>query len=101
MGMTTLEGLVMGTRSGDLDPGAFGFLARELKLSVQDVEDTLYNDSGLKGLAGSSDMRDIEDKAAQGDSQAQLAIEIYAYRARKYVGAYAAAMGGLDAIVFT
>lgn len=101
MGMTPLEGLVMGTRSGDVDPGAFGFLAREFGLSVQEIEDALYDESGLKGLAGSSDMRDIEDRAAKGDPQAQLAIEIYAYRARKYVGAYAAAMGGLDAVVFT
>ncbi len=101
MGMTPLEGLVMGTRSGDIDPGAFGFLSRELGLSVQKIEDALYDCSGLKGLAGSSDMRDIEDRAAKGDPRAQLAIEIYAYRARKYVGAYAAAMGGLDAIVFT
>lgn len=101
MGMTPLEGLVMGTRSGDVDPGAFGFLSRELGLSVQEIEDALYGESGLKGLAGSSDMRDIEERAAKGDPQAQLAIEIYAYRARKYVGAYAAAMGGLDAIVFT
>lgn len=101
MGMTPLEGLVMGTRSGDVDPGAFGFLAREFGLSVQKIEDALYDESGLKGLAGSSDMRDIEDRAAKGAPQAQLAIEIYAYRARKYVGAYAAAMGGLDAVVFT
>lgn len=101
MGMTPLEGLVMGTRSGDIDPGAFGFLSRELGLSVQEIENALYEDSGLKALAGSSDMRDIEDRAAQGDPHAQLAIEIYAYRARKYVGAYAAAMGGLDAVVFT
>src|SRR5690606_20747746 len=70
-------------------------------LSVQQIEDALNNESGLKGLTGSSDMRDIEARAAQGDSKAQLAIEIYAYRARKYIGAYAAAMGGLDAVVFT
>ena len=101
MGMTPLEGLMMGTRSGDIDPGAFGFLSRELGLTVQEIEDALYHESGLKGVAGSSDMRDIEDRAAKGDPQAELAIEIYAYRARKYVGAYAAAMGGLDAIVFT
>lgn len=101
MGMTPLEGLVMGTRSGDVDPGAFGFLERTFGLSVADIEEALYNESGLKGLAGSSDMRDLEDMAAKGDPRAQLAIEIYAYRARKYVGAYAAAMGGLDAVVFT
>jgi len=101
MGMTPLEGLVMGTRSGDVDPGAFGFLARTFGLPVAQIEENLYNASGLKGLAGSSDMRDLEDMAAKGDPHAQLAIEIYAYRARKYVGAYAAAMGGLDAVVFT
>lgn len=101
MGMTPLEGLVMGTRSGDVDPGAFGFLSRKFGLSIQQIEDALYSDSGLKGLTGVSDMRDIEAKAAEGDESAQLAIEIYAYRARKYLGAYAAAMGGLDAVVFT
>lgn len=101
MGMTPLEGLVMGTRSGDVDPGAFGFLDRRFGLSIAEIEHALNNESGLKGLTGSSDMRDLEDMAAKGDPQAQLAIEIYAYRTRKYVGAYAAAMGGLDAIVFT
>jgi len=101
MGMTPLEGLVMGTRSGDVDPGAFGFLGRRFGLSTQEIETALNNDSGLKGLTGSSDMRDLEDRAAKGDLDAQLAIEIFAYRARKYVGAYAAAMGGIDAVVFT
>jgi acetate kinase len=101
MGLTPLEGLVMGTRSGDVDPGAFGFLARQLGLSVEEIETALYNDSGLKGLTGSSDMRDVEDRAAAGDAAAQLAINLYAYRARKYIGAYAAAMGGADALIFT
>src|SRR5690606_18193504 len=101
MGVTPLEGLVMGTRSGDVDPGAFGFLNRRFGLGIAEIEAALYNESGLKGLTGSSDMRDLEDAAAKGDADAQLAIEIYAYRARKYVGAYAAAMGGLDAVVFT
>jgi acetate kinase len=101
MGLTPLEGLVMGTRSGDIDPGAFGFLSRRLGLTVEQIEAALYNDSGLKALTGSGDMREAEERAAEGDAAAQLAIEIYAYRARKYIGAYAAAMGGLDAIVFT
>jgi acetate kinase len=101
MGLTPLEGLVMGTRSGDVDPGLCGFLERRLGLSISEIEAGLYNDSGLKGLSGSSDMRDVEKRAAAGDTDAQLAIEIYAYRARKYIGAYAAAMGGLDAVVFT
>lgn len=101
MGLTPLEGLVMGTRSGDVDPGAFGFLERELGLGAQAVEDALYRDSGLLALAGTADMREVEDRAASGDADAQRALEITAYRARKYVGAYAAAMGGLDALVFT
>lgn len=101
MGLTPLEGLVMGTRSGDVDPGAFGYLQRQLGLSIEQIEHGLYNDSGLKGLTGSSDMRDIEARAAQGDTAAQLAINIYAYRARKYIGSYAAAMEGLDGVIFT
>lgn len=101
MGMTPLEGLVMGTRSGDVDPGLFGFLSRQHGLSISQIEDALYSESGLKGLTDSSDMRDIEARAAEGDADAQLAVEIYAYRTRKYIGAYAAAMGGLDAVVFT
>ncbi len=101
MGMTSLEGLVMGTRSGDVDPGLFGYLSRQMGLGVAEIEEALYRDSGLKGLTGSSDMRDVEARAAEGDADAQLAINIYAYRARKYIGAYAAAMGGLDVLVFT
>jgi len=101
MGMTPLEGLVMGTRSGDVDPGLFGYLHRELGLDVPQIEDALYRESGLLGLTGVADMRDVEERAAKGDADAQLAINIYAYRARKYIGAYAAAMGGLDVLVFT
>lgn len=101
MGMTPLEGLMMGTRSGDVDPGLFGFLSRQLGLSIAEVEKALYSESGLMGLTGSSDMREVEDRASKGDADAQFAIELFAYRARKYIGAYAAAMGGLDAVVFT
>ncbi|MFN4157779.1 MAG: acetate/propionate family kinase [Gemmobacter sp.] len=101
MGLTPLEGLVMGTRSGDVDPGIFGWLSRELGLEVEAVEAALYNDSGLKGLTGTADMREVEARAEAGDAAAQLAIEITAYRVRKYIGAYAAAMGGVDAVVFT
>ncbi len=101
MGMTPLEGLVMGTRSGDVDPGLFSYLARELGLSIQDIENQLYHHSGLEALAGSHDMREVEHKASSGNIQAQLAIQVYAYRVRKYIGAYAAAMGGVDALVFT
>jgi acetate kinase len=101
MGMTPLEGLVMGTRSGDVDPGMFTYLAQELGLSVEEIERQLYANSGLKALAGSHDLREVEQKAAEGDADAQLAINVYAYRVRKYIGAYAAAMGGVDVIAFT
>lgn len=102
MGMTSLEGLVMGTRSGDVDPGIFAYLHRTLGLSVEQIENALYKESGLAALSGlGNDMRDIEKQAAGGDKKAQLAIQVYAYRARKYIGAYAAVMGGVDVIAFT
>jgi acetate kinase len=102
MGMTPLEGLVMGTRSGDVDPGLFGHLDRVLGISPAQAESVLYQRSGLAALSGrGNDLRAIEAAAEEGDLRAQLAIEVFAYRARKYVGAYAAAMGGLDALAFT
>lgn len=102
MGMTALEGLVMGTRSGDVDPGLFVHVQRQLGLSLAQIEDMLYQHSGLAALSGAgNDMRDIEQRAAAGDLRAQLAIQVYAYRVRKYIGAYAAAMGGVDVITFT
>jgi acetate kinase len=102
MGMTTLEGLVMSTRSGDVDPGLFAHLHRTLGLGPAEVEDALYHRSGLVALSGADDgMPSIEARAAAGDHRAHLAIQVYAYRVRKYIGAYAAAMGGVDAIVFS
>lgn len=102
MGMTALEGLVMGSRSGDVDPGLFSFLYREMGLTPDKVEQALYQESGLKALSGmGNDMRDIEAKAAEGNTDAMLAIQVYAYRARKYIGAYAASMGGVDVLAFT
>ena len=102
MGMTPLEGLVMGSRSGDIDPGLAGHVQRTLGLSTEQIEDALYRRSGLAALSGrGSDLREVEGAAAQGDTRAQLALAVYAYRARKYVGAYAAAMGGLDVLAFT
>jgi acetate kinase len=102
MGMTSLEGLVMGTRSGDVDPGIFGYLHRTLGLSVEQIEDSLYRNSGLAAISGvGNDMRDIERQAAEGNERAQLAIQVYAYRARKYISAYAGVMGGVDVIAFT
>jgi acetate kinase len=101
MGATPLEGLVMGTRSGDVDAGALLALLRS-GFDVDALEDLLNRRSGLAGLSGlSGDVREIEEAAAAGDDRARLAINVFAHRVRKYVGAYAAAMGGLDAIVFT
>ena len=102
MGLTPAEGLVMGTRSGDLDPAILVYLARRLDADVSDIDRIINKESGLLGLSGlSSDMRDIEEEAAKGNARAELALEVFCYRIRKYVGAYAAAMGGLDAVVFT
>ncbi len=101
-GFTPLAGLVMGTRSGDLDPGIVLQLLRDQSLSVDDVEQLLNRNSGLKGLSGvSSDLRDIEQAAADGNDRARLAIAVFAHRVRSYIGAYVAVMGGADAIVLT
>ena len=102
MGLTPLEGLVMGTRPGDVDPGVVLFLLRDLGLSADEVDGILNKESGLLGLSGvSNDMRDVEAGAAQGDPRCRLALDVYAYRVKKYIGAFAAAMGGLDVLVFT
>ncbi|MEO5677562.1 MAG: acetate/propionate family kinase, partial [Usitatibacter sp.] len=102
MGMTPLEGLVMGSRSGDIDPGIAGHVHRTLGLSFEEIEDTLYQRSGLAALAGHGpDLREVESAAGSGEARAQLALAVYAYRARKYIGAYCAAMGGLDVLAFT
>ncbi len=102
MGMTPLEGLVMGSRSGDLDPAIVLELQRSGDMTVDEVDDLLNRRSGLKGLSGvGSDMRDIEERAAQGHDRARLAITVFCHRVKKYIGAYAAAMGGVDAIVMT
>jgi acetate kinase len=103
MGMTPLEGLVMGTRSGDLDPAILGYIGAKEGLSPHEVETLLNKQSGLLGISGlTHDMRDLlAEVAKHGDRCAQLAIDIFCYRARKYIGAFLAAMGGADAIVFT
>lgn len=102
MGFTPLEGLVMGTRSGDVDPSILLELLRDGKRSVDEVEELLNEKSGLLGLSGKShDLRDLEALAAEGDDAAGLAIEVFAHRVRKYIGAYAAVMGGVDAVVLT
>jgi len=101
MGFTPLEGLIMGTRSGDLDPSLPLFLARRLSLTVDEVESILNTQSGLLGLSGlSNDMRDLIEAAAAGHSNAELAIDAFCYRIRKYVGAYMAVLGRADAVIF-
>lgn len=101
MGMTPLEGLIMGTRSGDIDPAMIFYLHRETGASFEELDQALNKSSGMLALTGESDMRAIEAAAAQGDADATVALEAYAYRIRKYIGAYTAALGRLDAIVFT
>lgn len=101
MGFTPLEGLVMGTRSGDIDPSLVGFLARQENVDVQEVEKLLNSKSGLLGVSGhSSDMRELLDAEAKGNDRAALAVDIFCYRVRKYIGAYLAVVGGADAIIF-
>ncbi len=102
MGFTPLEGLVMGTRSGDVDPAIVTYLMEREGLSIDDVNTFLNKESGLLGVSSvSNDMRELEREAEDGNEDAELAIDVFCHRIRKYVGAYAAVMGGLDAIVFT
>ena len=101
MGMTPLEGLVMGTRCGDIDPAIPYYLMRHAGMSIEAVEEMLETRSGLKGICGESDMREILDREAKGDDLAGLAIEMFTYRIRKYIGAYLAVLGRVDAVVFT
>jgi len=102
MGLTPLEGLVMGTRSGDVDPGVFGFLADRAGLTIDELNNTLYTASGLQGLSGvSNDMRIILATAAEGDQRARLALEVFVYRLAKAIAAMVVGLGRLDALVFT
>ena len=91
----------MGTRSGDLDPSIIFFLVKELGYSIEEVINILNKESGMKGLTGNTDMRDITARINRGDKEAKLAYDIYAYRIKNFIGSYAAAMNGLNAIVFT
>jgi acetate kinase len=101
MGFTPLEGLVMGTRSGDLDPSLVGYLASREGMPTEEVEKWLNTRSGLLGVSGRSrDMREVLQAEEQGDPRAALAVEMFCYRVRKYVGAYLAILGGADAVVF-
>lgn len=101
MGLTPLEGLVMGTRSGDLDPAIHAHLHRQVGWSLADIDSALNRDSGLKGLSGHNDFRELMRLRDEGDAGARLAFDVYCYRIRKYVGAYYAVLGRVDAVVFT
>ncbi len=102
MGLTPLEGLMMGTRSGDIDGGAITYLAKKLNLDADGMSNFLNKKCGLLGVTGvSSDMREVDAAVAKGNERAKIAIDMYNYRIKKYIGAYAAAMGGCDIIVFT
>jgi acetate kinase len=101
MGMTPLEGLIMGTRSGDLDPAIHVYLARQTGMTNDEVEALFNRESGLKGICGENDMRKILRRADLGDERAQLAIEMYCYRVKKYIAAYLAILSGINALVFT
>ena len=101
MGMTPLEGLVMGTRSGDIDPAALIHLHRQAGLSFDELDTMLNRKSGLLGLTGNGDMRDVQEAASNGDELNEAALAVYRHRIRRYIGAYIAHLGGVDAIVFT
>ena len=102
MGLTPLEGLVMGTRSGDIDPAIMEFIAKKENLDIAGIMNVLNKKSGVEGISGvSSDFRDLADAAKEGNQLAELALEVFAYRVAKYVGSYVAAMNGVDNIVFT
>jgi acetate kinase len=102
MGMTPLEGLVMGTRCGDIDPSVVLYSMAEERLTPVQANAMLNKHSGLYGLSGiSGDMRELEKAASEGDARAIMAVDVFCYRIRKYIGAYASALGGLDAVVFT
>jgi acetate kinase len=101
MGLTPLEGLIMGTRCGDLDPAVPFYLAGKTGKPYDEIEGVLNRESGLKGICGVNDMREIQSRALGNDEQAELALGMFCYRVKKYIGAYCAALGSVDAIVFT
>ena len=101
LGMTPLPGLVMGTRSGDIDPAIIFYLHEQLGLPISEVKNLLNKESGMKGLTGNNDLRQITAAASQGSKEAELALAIYTYRIKKYIGAYLAAIGPVDALIFT
>ena len=101
MGLTPLEGLIMGTRSGDIDPAILFYLARTQGYTIDSLDTLLNKESGLKGICGNNDMREIGKMAEQGDAKAKLALDMFSYRIKKYIGAYSAVLGRVDCIIFT
>jgi len=101
MGLTPLEGLMMGTRCGDIDPAIPFYIGAATGATPAELEAALNRDSGVKGICGDNDMREVQQRAGSGDARAQLAIDMYCYRIRKYIGAYCAVLGHVDALVFT
>ena len=101
LGFGPLCGLAMGTRSGDIDPSVIFYMVEELGFSLQEVKNILNKESGMLGLGGSSDARDINEKCEQGDADAKLTLELYTYRIKKYIGSYFASLNGIDTIIFT
>jgi len=102
MGFTPVEGLIMGTRSGDLDIGALTYIMRKEEIGIETISVLVNKFSGMLGITGvSSDMREIEEKAGKGNKRAKLGLGMYAYRVKKYIGSYAASMGGVDILIFT
>jgi len=101
MGLTPLEGLMMGTRCGDIDPAIIPFISHNLKLDMDEIDTMLNKESGLKGICGTNDMREVVERSEQEDKMSQLALKMYTYRIKKYIGAYTVALGRVDAVVFT
>lgn len=101
MGMTPLAGLMMGTRSGDIDPAIIGYLMEQTGMDIKELDNVLNTKSGLKGISGLNDMRDIHEASDRGDTKAALAVEMFSYQIKKYIGAYAAVLDNLDAVIFT
>ncbi len=101
MGLTPLEGLVMGTRSGDIDPAVTFHLMRNAGMSVDEVDDLLNRRSGLKGMTGKNDLREVHQLIEEGDEAAKVALDVYAHRIKKYIGSYMAVLGGVDVVTFT
>lgn len=102
MGLTPVEGLIMGTRSGDLDLGVLTYIMRKEEIGISTANTLINKHSGMLGITGvSSDMREIESASTEGNKRATLGLDMYNYRVKKYIGAYSAAMGGLDILIFT